>query len=201
MRKLKRLSFVRDDRGQAIVEAVLGMSLLSLAWILFTFSGFMAGNGVRCVSAARHMAWMKGNGLEPNQEAIAADFFGYTNEVTIAVAEREIDSDDPLDDSSDSGDDGGSGFSITSILAKIIIWAPPVWACEARYGIDNISEGTRYPYTLLNARLPFMREDALMTSWLKVEAHCEWERVNETWDDPGDVLEALWDGIMDTFGL
>lgn len=175
------------------------LALLAFTWSLFGFVAFMCNNGIRSVPAARHMAWMKGNGLTPGQTGISTNFYAWTNYVTLATAEREIEAEDPLDDAPDTGDSDADGF-ITDVLAAIIVWAPPVHVCEARFGIDGVADADRYPFTVMKTTFPFMPE-SVVTNWLRVEGHSEWERVNENWDSPGDVLEALWSGIMSSIGL
>lgn len=188
-----------NDRGQAMTEAAIMLALLGFTWALFGYAAFMTGNGIRSVAASRHMAWMKGNGLEPSQVGISTNFYGITNYVTMAIAEREIEAEDPLSDSPDTGDSDTDGV-ITDILAAVILWAPPVWACEARYGIDGIDDADQFPFSIMKTTFPYMPESQ-MTNFFRVEGHCEWERVNETWDSPGDVFEAIWDGIMSSAGL
>ena len=111
--------------------------------------------------------------------------------------DREIESEDPLSDEPDTGDSDTDGI-ITDILAAIIVWAPPVWACEARFGVDSVDDATTFPFTYMKTDFPFVPASS-MEDFLRVEGHCEWERVNENWDSPGAVFEAIIDGLVSSF--
>ncbi|MDA0321697.1 MAG: hypothetical protein O2923_03135 [Verrucomicrobia bacterium] len=74
--------FLRDEKGQAVVEASIGLSLLTLLFMLLLIFGLQMINRLGTLQAARHAAWIRGNGLgflltsEPYQEYFASSFFG-----------------------------------------------------------------------------------------------------------------------------
>jgi len=194
--KTSRLSM--NDRGQALAEATIMLSLLGFTWALFGYSAFMTNNGIRCVSASRHMAWMAGNGFEKaTVEGTAASF--YTADFMIpaqtTMSELSITNLDVDDPPNEGGSDANG---IISEIAEFIvsIWTPKVFQCTATFGVADIDSATTYPFTLMKTRFPYMPESKIET-FLNVDCSCSWERVDEIWDDPLDLLGAVLDGILE----
>jgi hypothetical protein len=57
-------NFRRDQSGQAMTEGVIGLALLCMVLMMAAVISHMYINRISCLSAARHAAWISGNGQE-----------------------------------------------------------------------------------------------------------------------------------------
>ncbi len=180
----KRWKFLRRDgeSGQALVEAAIGASLLVLVWAFAIYSTFMASNYIRTSMAARHAAWMRGNGGSPTVAAIESGFFFQTGLVKV----EEIEAMGISDLFSGSGDentfanagDGPFRYKVT-------------------FGLDDVSQATTYPFVLMQTQLPYMPETKLY-SFLSVNSVAQWDESSNAWTSWIDALQGIWDAIIES---
>ncbi|HBA83003.1 MAG TPA: hypothetical protein DCZ95_02810 [Verrucomicrobia bacterium] len=179
----KRRQILRRDgeSGQALVEACLGAALLVLVWALAIYSTFMASNYIRTAMAARHAAWMRGNGGSPDAAAMEGGFFFQAGLVKVEEIEA-------------IGLDGlFSGDSDQNTLANA---GEGPFRYKVTFGIDDVAHAATYPFVLMKTKLPYMPETKLY-SFLSVSSVCQWDEVNNAWTSWIDALEGIWDAIVD----
>ena len=178
--------------GQVMVEAVIALSLLVFAWIIFTFSTYMSTNQIRTAMAARHAAWLKGNGEDPSTEAIASNFFYQAELVNVEVGKG-------------SGIGDLIGGSKVAEMDEFADADEGPYAARVTFGITtaDVASVTSFPFTLMRTELPFM-PPSLMTEFLQVESTCQWDDVGETWTDwekaLSGVLKTFWNEVKSALG-
>lgn len=166
-----------------MTETVIMTAVLGFAWILCYFSLFMAGNGIRNMSAVRHMAWMKGNDLDAGAQAGTVDsaFFAFNDFMTNGIREGTV---------STGALSAGGGTALGTILG----WGmPDLWHVETGFGITGMSDAkaSRYPFIFMNTKFPFM-PTSLLEQWLMMKGTCEWEPVHENWEGFFDMISSMF---------
>ncbi len=176
--RLRRDNLLRDDRGQALTEAAIGFFFFVMTFLLISYATFMASNNIRTVMAARHAAWMKGNGSDPTAAVLDAGFFFQEGLCEVNQVEAEnIASSLTGGDAGDYSDDAEGPFRY-----------------EVSFGIDNADGTDKYPFILMKTKLPFMPETKL-DNFLKVKSSCQWDEVGNAWQSLGDALEGIFNAI------
>lgn len=173
-------SICGDNSGQALIEACLGMSLLILVGALITYIGFMVSCNIRVTMAARHAAWVRGNGGQPTTAQLWRDFFFEADSNLLKLEEAG------------SRDATESIPEITTIdpgLRKIIGDAR-IFGYRVSYGIDSGDDERRFPYSLLMTKPPF-GPSAFFDSLLRVEASCYWDQVSDPWTTMSRMMSWL----------
>jgi len=170
-----------------MAEACIGLALMVFAWIIISYCLYMGNNHISTAMAARYAAWSKGAAGEnstPSAATIEPLFFHQTGLMKLSYCKGVM----PLQTitggfSKDSGT-GGNGPYMATVT----------------YGItaDEVSSTTRYPFSLLKVRVPYMTEDAVLSDYLKVESQCQWDEVGNTWTSLGEALTGLWNTLKDT---
>ena len=176
--RLQRDRLIRDDRGQALTEAAIGFFFFVMTFLLISYATFMASNNIRTVMAARHAAWMKGNGGDPTAAVMDAGFFFQDGLCEVKQVEAEgIASSLTGGDAEGYTDDADGPFRY-----------------EVSFGIDNVDGSDKYPFVLMKTKLPFMPETKL-DNFLKVKSYCQWDEVSNAWQSMGDALEGIFNTI------
>jgi hypothetical protein len=178
---LKSQSQRRSCAGQVIVEAAIGLALMTFAWILMTYSLYMGTNSIRTNMAARHAAWLKGaTGNDATPSQIDQMFFYQSGlskiENGAPVTVGDLFSDSGAKDSKDIGKGGHGPFLVT-----------------VSFGVADVNTATQFPFTLLKVRVPFM--PALPTDISMVKSTCQWEEVGDTWTSWADALRGILDSL------
>jgi hypothetical protein len=172
------------ESGQVLTEAALGLSLLSLTWILVCFTSFMATNHIRTTMAARYAAWYRGEfGRAPTTDQLEQYFF-YQGLVDIQPTEPvgmlDLYADlRTLDQVQLTTAADASGPNRTTVT----------------FGVSNLQspESDQFPFVLLKTRLPFMPESAPESlGILKVSSSCQWEETGKPWNDPKEAVSYIW---------
>jgi hypothetical protein len=176
-----RRGILRDDSGQAMTEAVIGLSLTGFVWAMIAFMTWMASNHIRTAMAARHAAWMAGNGGSPTQEALASAFFYESSLVHLEEIEAE-----------DTSDLLGGGLLGDVVGGIVDAMGGERFAYKVSYGLEeaDIGSASFHPFNLLNVVYPFAG-NTMLSTYLKVDTSAQWEDVNEIWDDALDVIESI----------
>ncbi len=172
-----RLSPPQGRGGQVLAEACIGLSLVTFAWILITYSLFMANNHIRTEMAARHAAWYKGTtGKEMTQTQLDQWFFFQTN---LAKVKYE------------QGAGIGTVLGLSGNGPSFLDEDGFPTKATVTFGPGDPAHATMFPFDLLKTEVPFM-PNSMLTNCLSVSASCEWDHVGETWNTPGAALSAVW---------
>src|SRR5882762_3573264 len=163
--------------GQIMVEACIGLALMTFVWIMLTYSLFLANNQLRTEMAARYAAWYQGaNGAGTPATATLLDqhFFFQTGISTVAnlppmqIADVLTGS-SPANASTYSSDGSGDNGP---------------FRVKVTFGVkDPNSAGNPFPFDLLKTEVPLMTNS--MMSVYSVSSSCQWDGVAETWTTPG----------------
>jgi hypothetical protein len=175
-----RFSSRRCCRGQVLAEACIGLSLVTFAWIMITYSLFMANNHIRTEMAARHAAWYKGttgNDMTPAQ--LDQMFFYQSNVAKVVYSQGE-----GIGSVIGLGGNGPSFLDEPGFPTKATVTFGPIDAAHA----------TQFPFDLLNTQVPLM-PNSMLTNCLSVSASSQWDHVGETWNTPGAALSAVFNSL------
>ncbi len=161
--------------GQILAEACIGMSLLVLLWIFFSFTTYMANNRIRTAMAARDAAWLKANGEDPTGSVPGA--FYSSADASLAAASA------------------GTEFTLALAIPTPFA-AGQAWSNSVSFGMakGDLAGTTRYPFLLLNTHVPFM-PDSLMDNFLSVATICAWPA------DTANTFTSLIDAIPGGSGV
>lgn len=181
-----RTGIIKDESGQVMAEACLAIALLAFTWITVSFAVFMNTNHIRTAMAARHAAWMRGNGGSPGPDNIGNDFFfqggviGVEQMQSIGIGEFIAGN----ADTQKYDGEGNGPFRYT-----------------VSFGMDkaDINTTTNYPFVLLKTELPFM-PPSLPDRYTKVQSSCQWEEVNSTWTSFSEAIVWFFEEILSKMG-
>jgi hypothetical protein len=165
-----------------LVEACVGLAIMTFVFLLAGFLVWMSGNKIRTAMAARHAAWLMGNGQAPTKDKIEEDFF-YDEFVTVQPIEA-IGALDALT----GGDDRQNAYSGAG---------NGPFRYKVNFGIETnaLDATTDYPFTWMKIQLPFMPKSELR-HFVKVSSVCQWDEVGKTWTDWVDAIKWVWDEIV-----
>ena len=174
--------------GQVLVEACVALALLVFVWITAGFATYMSTNHIRTAMAARHAAWLKGNGGDVDPKAIATNFFMLEEDAADLVKVVESNGMGSIAGliSGDNNNFGQKGRAYWVVV---------------KYGItaENLTSTEKFPFTLMRTEVPLM-PPSLIENLLRVESHCQWAEVGDTWTDRKKALKELWDTIVAEMG-
>ena len=181
------LSRRQSCSGQIMVEACIGLALMAFAWIIISYSLFMANNNLRTAMAARYAAWHKGAGGSDLTVAQLDQYFFYQPGISkVEYGQGDGIGSLAVGDKAPSFNDGGG------------------WPTKAKvtFGVTDINDSSNpFPFSLLKTRVPFM-PNSDMTGVLSVNSTCQWDQDSDTWTSPGAALSGLWNmlkGIVSSF--
>jgi len=186
-----RTGIIKDESGQVMAEACLAIALLAFTWITASFAAFMNTNHIRTAMAARHAAWMHGNGGSPTPDNIGSDFFFQGGVVDVQQI-QSVGIGEFIAGKADTQKYNGQGNG--------------PFRYTVSFGMDkaDINTTTNYPFVLLKTELPFM-PPSLPDRYIKVQSSCQWEEVNSTWTSLwtaiGWFFEQIFGEISDYFSL
>ncbi len=183
----KRATTKRGRRGQALVEACVGLAIMTFVFLLAGFLVWMSGNKIRTAMAARHAAWLKGSGGNPTDATIGEGFFYDPDFVKVdpigAVGALDALTGGDSDQMSYSDANGGP------------------FRYKVSFGIETNALATTadYPFTWMKIQLPFMPKSE-MRHFVMVYSVCQWDEVGNTWTSWIDALQGIWDRIVGGIG-
>jgi hypothetical protein len=165
--------------GQALTEAAIMMSLLAFAWAGLTVTSFMTSNGIRTASAARHLAWMEGNGLHGQAGTLDGRFYDVVSAGNLgnpppAAVRRNIQ---------------GVGGVLGALMFFMTGDAYQVYHTEVTFNPIGNPTGT-YPYVLLDVEFPILW-DGPIGNVLAYNVVCEWPDLSDTFSDSGQMFSML----------
>jgi len=141
----------------------------------------MGNNHIRTAMAARHAAWLQGNGVAP-AASIPHDFFFEEDAQFVTVKSASVYlpiSESLADKSKDKLQWSDKGNAIYATVT---------------FGVskDSLKTTEVFPFTLMKTKVPFMPASQL-TNFLSVESHCAWPaEANNTWTSKSEALSGLW---------
>ncbi len=181
--KLHRDTLLRDDRGQAMIEACIALALMAFVWVLTFFAAYMTANASRTAIAARHAAWAAGNGVSVDAAGLAGDVF--------LEHAHLVD----LDARSDATSDASGMLSGNAIMDAVLSIFPDIQKADVSYGVGDGETEDAWPFILTQTRFPFM-PDAEVPTLMQVSTHAEWDTVSETWDGFFDLFKGIAEAIF-----
>jgi hypothetical protein len=190
----RRIRRFGPESGQAMTEAAIMGSLLCFVWAMIMYTNFMAVNLVQTASAARMQAWMAGSDIQRQNVDFWFDtwFFtkrGFSNS---SASDRVVVNPrlklDPL------------------IKLKLFQPDPFIYKdATVRFGFQGFGSRSRFPFSLMKTRFPFMKRTRLLT-WLRVSTDCSWAEISDPWADTnngwanskaGRKIKEIIDKILD----
>ena len=180
-----RRSTLGGESGQILTEAAIGLSLMSMAWILTSFVSFMATNHLRTVMAARYAAWYRGEALEEASTNQIRNYFFYHDLVGVEYGPGVgmLDLDSNLE---------------TVDKEKLRRAASGPFLATVRFGITGPESAgaMQVPFSLLWAQLPFMPVLAPEGGTpLSLASSCQWEETGNPWNEPDEALSWIWERL------
>lgn len=156
--------------GAIMAEAAIGFAIVSFTLVLLYCSTFMADNHIRTAMAARHAAWIKGEGrAEATSEQIDEWFFYNKNlcKVTYAPGVGVID----------------LGNNIRAVDPKGYVPKGSQSRATVSFGVDSLDskEAKQFPFVLLRGQFPFMPKSPDSKEFLHLESHCQWDETGDAW--------------------
>jgi len=176
--------------GQVMVEAVVALALLMFVWIAVAFTTYMSTNHIRTAMAARHAAWLQGNGATVSAGIIATNFFFQPEMVTLESGQG-VGIGGLMNGTNVADMETFSEGSHGPFVARVTFGNPDD---TVESGPAFIQSATTFPFIVLRSQVPFM-PPSLMSEFLTVKSHCQWDEVGETWTD----WETALKGVLNTF--
>ena len=169
-----RTGIIKDESGQVMAEACLAIALLAFTWITASFAAFMNTNHIRTAMAARHAAWMHGNGVVDVQQIQSVGI----GEFIAGKADTQ---------KYNGQGNGPFRYTVSFGMDKA-----------------DINTTTNYPFVLLKTELPFMppslpdRYIKVQSSCQWEEVNSTW---TSFWTAIGWFFEQIFGEISDYFSL
>jgi len=178
----------RRCSGQILAESCIGLALMVFAWIIITFSLFMANNQIRTEMASRYAAWYQGNnnGTLPSASDIDKYFFFQSGLSTVTNltpalipdALAGLNTTNAVNDSSD----GNGPFKVR------VSFGPT----------DPNNSANPSPFNMLTTHVPFMTNS--MMSIYSVNSTCQWDGDSDTWNSWSAAAKGIWNTISANAG-
>ena len=188
MRLLPKTSHRRRKAcsGQIIAESCIGISLMTLTWILLVFGTYMGTNYIRTAMAARHAAWYKGAKNSELSTAQLDQWFFFDSGLTKVEYGKGLGIGDLFSgttgDRATYGNAGNGPF-----LARVT------------FGVADTNSLNKFPFDLLKGSLPFV-PDPLLDKGLSVKSWCQWDEVSNCWTSWADALSGIWNSLTSAVG-
>jgi hypothetical protein len=184
MKLLKALN--RRRLGQVLAEACIGLSLMVFAWIIITYSLYMANNAIRTEMAARYAAWYQANtgGTAATGEQLDQYFFyqsglSSVSQLTPVLMGQAFEGDAPTNASSYSGNDNPVNVQVS-------------------YGVSAPASSSPFPFNLLSVHVPLMPTSTLPV--YSVNSSCQWDYDSDLWTNASQALNGVWNTLKDDLG-
>lgn len=191
-----KISSSRHQRtsGQILAEACIGLSLMVFAWIVISYSLYLANYQIRTEMAARYAAWYQGNSSGTAATAAQLDqYFFFQANLSTVIPQQPDDIVDALaglnntNSTSYSGGDGGDGNGPFKV--------------EVTFGPNSLNSTTNpFPFSLVSSdvHVPFMPASTFSIS--SVNSTCQWDGDSDTWSSWKSAGDGIWDAIKTEAG-
>lgn len=167
-------------RGQALVEACIGLALMALVWILMTHVCYMRINHVRTVMAARHAAWLAGH--KADTASSLSSFFNSQDAAYAGVSTEPV--------AISAMGKSWSGADASAVRARVTFGITP----------DKLDDTNNFPFVLMNVEVPFM-PSLVLTNYLSVDSQCVWPAdVGNTWKDKSEAFKGVLSELINELG-
>jgi hypothetical protein len=181
-------SLRQRDSGQIMVEACIGLALMAFAWIIITYSLYLADNQIRTEMAARYAAWYAGNnnGTHPTAANIDQYFFfqsglSTVSKLTPALIPDALAGQNPTNAVNDNSD-GNGPFKV-----------------QITFGVtDPNNSSNPFPFDLLATHVPLMTNS--MMAVYSVNSSCQWDGDSDTWNTWSAAAKGIWATISGNAG-
>lgn len=184
----------RRRSGQIMAEACIGLALMVFAWIIITYSLFLANNQIRTEMAARYAAWYQGNNIGNNNNALPDKsdidkyFFFQSGLSTVTPLTPALIPDalsGNMPSSNANTNDGTSGNGPFKV--------------QITFGVsDPNSSANPFPFSLLTTHVPYMTNS--MMSVYSVNSSCQWDGDSDTWNTWTAAGKGIWNTISGNAG-
>ncbi len=170
--------------GQVMIEAAIGLALLAFAWIMLSYSMFMATNDIRTVMAARYASWYRGaSGNAATADQIDHAFFYQSGLSKVEYGPGQ-----------GIADLLSSGGNIASTASKYSGDENGPFMAKVTFGPSSLSSTNQFPFDLLTTEVPLM-PNSYLTNCLSVFSTCQWDGVGDTWRSPGQAFKGIVDSL------
>jgi hypothetical protein len=193
---MKLLSELNRRRlGQVLAEACIGLSLMVFAWIIITYSLYMANNSIRTEMAARYAAWYQANNPANQENGVNMpatgeqldQYFFYQSglssvqQLTPPILIAQLFQSDvmPTNTQTYSGNDN------------------PVYV-QVTYGVTTPTSSSPFPFSLLSVQVPLMPNSTLGV--YSVNSSCQWDYDSDLWTNASQALNGVWDTLKNNLG-
>lgn len=172
--------FYRDENAQALVEGCIGLVLMTLTLMLVYVFGFQVVNRERCLLAARHAAWIRGNGQgqllqrKDFRTKLASSFFHQTDIVKFETEHKTLRDQLPP-------------FSNDVTIDRVL------FGMTRNELSSRPSAQVPFPLSLMRVKLPIVYEvfpDELVDLISQVSAECAWYEVGDSWEGWGSLVKG-----------
>lgn len=178
----------RNRSGAVLTEACIGISLMSLSWILMTFSFYMANNHIRTLMASRYAAWFAGANLKDGADS--------TTDVTPAKIDQLFFFQSGLT-KVESVPEETIGSLLSGNAGNVAADAGP-FKRKVSFGVADLSGNVPFPFDMLRTHLPFMPESGFTNTM--VSSSCQWDGIGATWETAGSAFEGVLNQLTGIFG-
>ncbi|HEY1789984.1 MAG TPA: hypothetical protein VGJ73_17695 [Verrucomicrobiae bacterium] len=172
--------------GQVLAEACIGLSLMVFAWIIITYSLFMANNAIRTEMAARYAAWYQANnggtpatGPQLDQYFFYQSGLSHVNQLTPVLMGDAFEGTQPTNASDYAGEDNPVNVQVT-------------------FGVPAPTSSSPYPFNLLSVHVPLMPNSTLPV--YSVQSSCQWDYDSDLWTNASSALSGVWDTLKNDLG-
>ena len=144
----------RNLSGQALTEAVIMLSLLSLTWMVTAYMLTLAENRVRCAAIGRHAAWLRAhNPAIPVGDSNLSPYFIRHSTVTSTDISGNLTRLVQVDESQSPI----INPAVLGILAVLGLDTIPIQHVELQLNINNADDKWLYQIDNTDTEFPFMR--------------------------------------------
>jgi hypothetical protein len=167
-------------RGQALVEACIGLALMALVWVLMTHVCYMRINHVRTVMASRHAAWLAGH--KEDTASSLGNFFNSQDAAYAGVSSESL--------AISAMGKSWSGADASAVRARVTFGVT----------LEQLDDTNTFPFALMKAELPFM-PSLILTNYLSVDSQCVWPAdVGNTWKDKSEAFKGVLSELINELG-
>lgn len=188
---MKLLSNRRHQASaQVLAEACIGLSLMVFAWILISYSLYLANYRIRTEMAARYAAWYQANGGDQVTGAQLDQYFFFqsglssSSDVSPALIGQVLEGNMPTNAASYTNVNGSMPFKV-----------------QVTFGPSSLdATNNPFPFNLLNSsvRVPLMPSSTLST--FQVNSACQWDDDGDCWTNASSAFSGMWNTLIANLG-
>lgn len=177
--------------AQVLAEACIGLSLMVFAWILISYSLYLANYRIRTEMAARYAAWYQANdgGTAATPAQLDQYFFFQSGLSSVSnVSPAYI------------GDVLEGNMPTSSATYTNVNGSMPIKA-EVSFGPSSLDNANNpFPFNLLNSsvRVPLMPSSTLST--FQVNSACQWDDDGDCWTNASSAFSGMWNTLIANLG-